>query len=182
MAKLRQRYAKELFSLSKDANRLEEDLQEANLMKEILDDKDIQLFLINPHIPKEDKHDLLHNALREIVNSDLLKFISRIIDNNRETLILPVLNEFIKIANQETGRIHGQIVSAIEIDPIQLERIQAILSEKTQMKVTLNPVVDPEVIGGFYIHIDGFIFDRTIRTELNNLTRQLKREGVANGS
>lgn len=182
MAKLRHRYARELFGISQETASFEEDLQDANLIKEILDDKDIQLFLINPHIPKEDKHTLLQNSLSGSISNNILNFIRKIIENRRETLILSVLNEYIKMVNIEIGRLHGQIVSATEISETQLEQIQTILSDKTEMKVTLNPVVDPEVIGGFYIHIDGFIFDRTIRNELSILTRQLKREGVANGS
>jgi F-type H+-transporting ATPase subunit delta len=47
--------------------------------------------------------------------------------------------------------------------------------------VEVKASVDPDVIGGFYVLVDGHIFDGTVRTHLNNMKARLKR-GIMNDS
>ncbi len=53
------------------------------------------------------------------------------------------------------------------------------LAKKTSLQVEIYASVDPELIGGFYVLIDGNIFDGTVRTELEKMKESLKR-GIGN--
>ena len=58
-----------------------------------------------------------------------------------------------------------------------MDSIRAVLSKKIGMDIEINTVVDPDVLGGFYILVGGRIFDRTVRSALNDLRQRLKIGG-----
>lgn len=175
MAKLKDRYANALLELSEEKGSLKTDLEQAVLIRDILDDKDIQAFLIHPDIPDAKKLELFDQAFLEEVSKHLMGFLYLLVRKNRESLIVPVLTEYIEGINKRLGRIEGKVVSAKELNETQIESIRTILSKQLNMEVQLKASVDPDVIGGFYILIDGHIFDGTVRSQLNNMRESLKR-------
>ena len=94
---------------------------------------------------------------------------------------MPALTEFIERVKRRLGRIEAKLVSAKPLTEAQIESVRQALVKKTKMEIELITAVDPDVIGGFYILVDGMIFDRTVRSELNMMKERLKRE-VAHGS
>lgn len=179
MAKLKDRYAKALLELSIEKDALEEELQQAVLVREALDRDDVQAFLAHPHVPNSAKQELFKNAFSRIISERLMGFLYLMVGKNRETLIVPALTEYINLGNRHLGRIEAKVVSAKALTDKQIEAIRRILSKKINMQVEIKTKVDPDVIGGFYILVDGRIFDRTLRSELNNMRERLKR-GVLN--
>ena len=45
------------------------------------------------------------------------------------------------------------------------------------MEIKLRALVDPDVIGGFYILVGGRVFDRTVRSALNDMRQRLRLGG-----
>lgn len=175
MAKLKDRYANALLELSEEKGTLKTDLEQAVLIRDILDDKETQAFLIHPDIPDTKKLELFDQAFLEEVSKHLMGFLYLSVRKNRESLIVPVLTEYIDRINKRLGRIEGKVVSAKELNETQIESIRTILSKQLNMQVQLKVSVDPDVIGGFYILVDGHIFDGTVRSKLNNMRESLKR-------
>ena len=50
-----------------------------------------------------------------------------------------------------------------------------LLKRKFNTEVEINAVVDPSLIGGFYIVADGYFFDNSVRTSLREMKKNLKR-------
>lgn len=179
MAKLKDRYTNALLELSEENGTLEEDLQQAILVRDTLKSVDVHGFLLHPHIPDAAKQQFFHNTFSEKLSKHLMGFLNLMVRKNRESLIVPALTEYIDRANRCLGKIEAKVVSAKALTEKQLESIRTILSKKTGMQVELKAKVDPDVIGGFYILVDGRIFDRTVRSDLNMMRDRLKRGGCA---
>lgn len=175
MAKLSDRYANALVELTEENDSYEEYLEQAILLRNALDIDELQTFLLNPGIRNRDKQELFRSAFSESISEELLGFLYLMVRKSRERLIVPVLDKFINIINRRLGRIEGRLVTAEALTEKQIESIRVILSEKVDMEVDLKASVDPDVIGGFYIIIDGYIFDGTLRSELNDIRERLKR-------
>lgn len=175
MAKLKERYANALFELSEKSGRFERDLEQAILVRDVLRAEDVQSFLVHPHIPNSAKHQLFHRAFSEDLSKYLMGFLYLAVRKNRESLIVPVLTEYIQKINKYLGRIEAKVVSAKGLTEKQIQSIKTALSRKTGMQIDLKTKIDSDVIGGFYILIDGYIFDGTIRSKLNTLKESLKR-------
>lgn len=175
MAKLKDRYANALLELSEESGTLEKDLEQAVFLRDTLISADVQAFLIHPHIPDSEKNKLFHNAFLDKIAKHLMGFLYLMVQKNRESLIVPALTEYIVRSNRRLGRVEAKIVSAKSLTEKQIESIRIVLSRQMGMEVEVKAKVDPDVIGGFYILVDGRIFDGTVRSELNNMRECLKK-------
>lgn len=181
MAKLKDRYANALLELSKESGTLEEELGQAILARDLLKGADVQGFLVHPHLPDSTKQQVFENAFSGKLSKNLMGFLYLMVRKNRESLIVPALTEYIERAKRSLGIMEARVVSAKALTEKQIESIRIVLSRKIGMQVEVKATVDPDVIGGFYIQMDGRVFDRTVRSELNAMRERLKR-GVMNDS
>lgn len=180
MAKLKDRYANALLELSEEKGTLENDLEQAVFVRDALEESSVQSFLLYPHVPDTAKHQLFQNAFSDRLAKHLMGFLYLMVRKNREFLIVSSLNEFIYRANKRLGKVEAKVVSAKALTEKQIKTIQTLLSKKNNMQVEVKATVDPDVIGGFYVLVNGYVFDRTVRTDLNNMKERLKR-GSLNG-
>lgn len=79
---------------------------------------------------------------------------------------------------RQNGKTEAEVVSAKELTPRQIESIRGILEKKTGLNVEIKVNVDPDLIGGFYVIIDGRMFDGTVRNDLKSMKDRLKRGSV----
>ena len=177
MAKLNERYANALLELSDGNGSLEEDLKQTTLVRDLLKSEDRQVFLTHPNITNSAKHELFESAFSGKISKHLMGFLFLMVQKNRESLIVPALSEYINRANHRLGRIEARVVSAKPLNQDQIESIQILLAKQTNMDVEIKHENDPDLIGGFYILVDGKIFDGTVRTKLNVMKDRLKRGG-----
>lgn len=175
MAKLKDRYANALLEISEESGTLDKDLEQVIMVRDTLKSDDIKAFLVHPHIPDSAKQDLFQKAFSDKLANHLMGFLYLMVQKNRESLIVPALTEYIERADRRFGSIEANVVSAKELTEEQIESIRMVLSRQIDMKVKINAKVDPDVIGGFYILVDGRVFDCTVRSELNTMIERLKR-------
>ncbi|NLK75159.1 MAG: ATP synthase F1 subunit delta [Clostridiales bacterium] len=175
MATLKDRYANALLELSIESGTLEKDLEQAVLIRDMLKGADVQAFLVHPHIPDSAKNQLFDKAFSDKISKHLMGFLKLMVQKNRESLIEPVLTDYIDRVNKRLGKIEAKVVSAKALTEKQIESIRRLLAKQIKMQIDIKTHVDPDVIGGFYILVDGRIFDGTVRSKLNIMRERLKR-------
>jgi|LSQX01.3.fsa_nt_gb F-type H+-transporting ATPase subunit alpha len=178
MAKLTNRYAEALLELSREKGSFERDLKQAALLKESISDPQTKAFLTYPNVPDREKLSVLQTAASDDAPEHLKGFLRLMVEKSRESLILPILEEYIELLSRSTGRLKAKLVSAKELSEKQRELIRNLLSSKTNRQVELECSVDPDVLGGFYILADGRVFDCTVRTELIRMKEYLKKGNI----
>lgn len=178
MARIRDRYAKALFEISIEANSLKKDYDNVVWIRDSLNDEETQVFLAHPGIPNFDKSELLKSVFSDKINQHMMGFLHTMVDKNRESFILETLDQYIKLVNRHFGKIKALLVSAKELTNKQMESISNVLSKKTNMEVNIESKIDPDIIGGFYILIDGKIYDNTIRTTLKSMKKNIYKGTV----
>jgi F-type H+-transporting ATPase subunit delta len=67
----------------------------------------------------------------------------------------------------------GEIISAVELDAAQQERINADLRARYGEELTLSFGVDPSLIGGLIIRIGDQVLDNSLRTRLSAVQRNM---------
>jgi F-type H+-transporting ATPase subunit delta len=175
MAKLKDRYANALIELSVENKSLEKDLELVVQVRDRLKEPDVQALINHPHVSKEDKFKIFDILLGENHSKHIRGLLHLVVDKGRESLIIPTLTEYVNRANRLLGRIEAELVSAKVLTEEEIESVRVLLSKKLGKEVKLNHRVDPDVIGGFYVLVDGHIFDCTVRTDLSNMKESLKR-------
>jgi F-type H+-transporting ATPase subunit delta len=174
MADLGIRYATALFDISQESGLLDDYLEQAQLVCDNLQDEDALRILTHPRISSEEKFAFLQNAFGEHIHQDLLGFMRLVVSKNREAFLLPALSklvEMIKTHNKETT---ARVVSAVPITDAQAAELTALLEKKLDKKVAISVVVDPSVVAGISIHVDGYFLDRTVKTMLKDMKENLQ--------
>jgi len=178
VAQLKDRYAAALIEISEESGQLGEYLEQVKAVYDALNRDECVQFLQHPHIPSAAKKQLFTSLFDGKISADIMGFLFLSVDKNRETLLIPALSAYIDMANKKLGRLEANVVSAAALSKQQLSRLQSVLTAKLQKQVEVKHSVDPGLIGGLYIHVDGRLIDCSIRTQLKRL-RESMEGGVA---
>jgi len=75
------------------------------------------------------------------------------------------------------GSTAAQVVSAVPLREDQLSALRELLNKKLDKTVTLSPRVDPALLGGLWIYVDGHVIDRSLKKQLRDITESIKKGG-----
>jgi len=178
MAQLSARYAAALFELAMESGMPGEYREQAVFLQKALSDDECRRIIEHPQIPASGKSAFFENAFKGNIHDDLLGFLHMAVAKNRESFIIPGLAAFIKKMDEHFGRMKAYVVSATELREEQVRAISLMISKKLGKQVEISARVNPALIGGFYIHMDGYYIDRTIRKKLSDMKISLKRGTV----
>ena len=169
MAQLSNRYGTAIFELALERGNLDESLSQALFLKDVLKEDDCKAILTHPRISANEKKSFLNEVFKDQINVDLLGLLHLVIDKSREEYIIPILTEFIDLAKRRLRKATAMVVSAVPLKEEQKTALAALLSRKLNKQVDIDVKVDPAVIGGLHIQVDGYYIDRTIRTRLHEI-------------
>jgi len=179
VARLSSRYATAIFDLSIEGGKLNENLGQALYLRDVLKDEQCKKLLTHPRISAAEKRAFFDEIFKGHIHTDLLGFLHLAVAKNREAFIVPVLSDFIDMANDYLKKSTALVTSAVPLRNDQLSALAVLLSKKTNKHVTIEQKIDPSVIGGLHIQVDGYFVDRTIKTRLQEIKMSLAK-GTAN--
>jgi len=163
------RYATALFEISQESGMLKEYLEQAQLLRDNLQDEEALLILTHPRISAAEKFAFVSKAFDGQIHEDLMGFIQLVIAKNREAFLLPALVKLVDMIKQHQNQTTARVVSAVPLTDQQAEEITSILSKKLNKEVDITVIVDPSQIAGLSIQADGYLVDRTVKTMLRDM-------------
>lgn len=170
-------YSDALFDLGKQNNSLDSKQKDLVLIKRILDEnKDLSKLLQNPNVQKSDKKQIIDQIFSDL-DKESLNFLKVLIDKSRFNYINDIFDGFFNKYYQENNIAIGVLTSARQMQDDDIEAIKEVLSKKLGKKVELDVKVDPNLMGGFSIKIDGKQIDNTLKNRLLDLKSSLKKRG-----
>lgn len=171
------KYARALMELAK------EDGKEEKYGKELLsfstmlkDDKGFWNFFVGPSGSLENKKAALEDVLSHLKLSKVVKnFIRLLFDKERLSFIGEIADIYNSLLDQAEGRVTAKIISAAPLSKAELDNIVKGLSKAVGKKIVPDVKIDPSIIGGIISHVGGLVFDGSIRTQLDNISYNLKK-------
>ena len=174
MAELSVRYGRALYGLAKSRANFDEILQQAIIVRDTLNTTECRSIMEHPHISKADKRAFLANIFGGVLNETLKDFLLLLIDKNRENIMADALTVFIDLGNSFKGIVQADIASAVQLSEAQLAALKNLLARKLSKQVEMCLTVDPSLIGGITITVDGRFIDRSIKTQLQDLKNSIE--------
>lgn len=167
--KLAKRYATALLKL----DNYHEILKELEEFSKVLSGShDLVHFLENKIITKEDKKDVLNQVLKG--NSpNVINFLSIIIDGDKFDHFHSILHQFEHMVSEKSGALGVQIISAIELDNDDKEKIIQKLEKKLSKKIKPHYLTDSKILAGLIIKIGDKVIDTSQRGKIDNLKKHL---------
>jgi F-type H+-transporting ATPase subunit delta len=171
------RYAKALFSLAVDQNRVEAWSDSLlGLQASIGGSTELRDVLQNPIYTKEQRRDVaakLAEALK--LEGDLANLLYLLADRNRLVQIDAITVYFGELADAKLGRVRARVTTATPIDAAALKAIADRLGTATKSTVLVEHAVDPAIVGGVVAQIGSIVYDGSLRTQLEQLKTSLKQ-------
>ncbi len=137
----------------------------------VASDPDVRRFLSHPCIPLADKERVLSPAL----TNDLMRRLLAALLSTRESELIVALNEsYASLVRRETGFVDATARSAQPLTPAQEDAIRAAVKAVTGLTPVLKVNVDPGLIGGLRLTIDGRVADNSLKSGLERLKESLQ--------
>ncbi len=181
MAKLVSKtYGDALFEVASEENRLDEFLDAAVVMQEVLQENDdFVKLLCHPKMAKEDKVKMVEESFGESMPKELTGLIVLMVQKGRETEVLSTLSYFAELIKKKKKIGKAEITTAIPLSEKQKERIEQKLLTTTEYQTfEMQYQIDESLIGGMTLRVDDRVVDSSIRTKLDNLSRELRKVQV----
>ncbi|MDR0846812.1 MAG: F0F1 ATP synthase subunit delta [Lactobacillales bacterium] len=168
------KYARSLFDVALEQNALDSVTQDLLALQQIAESAPEAIgYISESSVAFEIRNELFGTLIQNFsgITANFLKLVN---DNNRFEFIDLIVKEFINISNKHNGVASGVLITAIEPNPGQVEKIEAAASKLLNAKkVELKSVVDPSIIGGVIVRSDDNVIDGSIRTQLQNIKKTI---------
>lgn len=176
-AAVARRYARALFSLARDENRVDAVLGELDALAEVLDaHPELQRAILRPLHPGAQRRAVLRSLCQRLgTSSTVQNFCAFLIDKRRVVALDAIRRAYAQLADEAAGRSRARVISASPLRDDQLERLRRALAARTGRSVELEADVDPTLLGGAIAMVGGMVFDGSLRTQLEQLRASLTR-------
>ena len=171
---MNKQYAIAFFEIAKEDNTLASCKESFDVFVKVLEnEKDLALVLNSPKIKTNDKKDLIKNTF-EHCSLDFIYFINVVLDNGRIDKIKDIYNEFLHLYNEENNIKVVSVISATALSKDEQNKLLNSLKSNYQgYEIILNNKIDPSVVGGYHILVNGLSIDLSVKRKIENLSNHL---------
>jgi len=175
-ASLAGRYATALFGLARDENQIDAVTRSLDTLEAaMVESADFRTLVTSPLVGRAAAAKAVR-ALIPTLGLDPItaKFLGVLAENGRLGELKAVIKTVRKLAANARGETTAEVSSAHPLSDDQVARLKTNLKARLGRDVTIEPKVDPELLGGLVIRLGSQMIDASIRTKLNNLAHAMK--------
>lgn len=174
---LARRYARALFELAQEKEILDNIHREVGFFDELLKaNPRLRFFLNSPEIGVRDKKKVMEKLLLDRVSNVFFNFILVLLDKNRQLIFGNIVKEFQRIFDRYRKKLRASTITAIPLDEPSESRLKQFLSDAFNSDVQIDNRIDPNILGGIIVRVDGRVFDGSLKSQLQRLKRGLAEE------
>ena len=151
-------------SVCKQAERLAHVLGEVPDLSRMIAAKDV--------VPDAKKRALLRSALGEPLTPELMRFVNLLLANGRIGSLRMILLDFADRYRRSLGLRKAHLKVAVPPSEDLLDRLAALVKERTGDEAVIEVEVDPSLIGGFVFDIDDAMIDKSVARKLELIRLQ----------
>jgi len=168
-------YARSLFEVAEEADKLDDVREQLGEIADELDgDRDLQVFFFSPYFSTQEKTEGLEKAVTG-AEPIVLNFLKLLIEKHRMPALFRIRRVYDSLWEDYNKLLPVQITSAVELDQNVVEHIGDQISEQTGRKVELSATVEPDILGGIVVRVGNQVLDASIRRRLEILRKQIAR-------
>lgn len=170
------RYAKSLLELAIQQSNLESVLKDIQSLDEACKNRDLHLMLKSPIIHGSKKMQVLNALFGSSFNPVTMAFIKLITEKGREIYIPEIAAEFIHQYKIKNGITTVKLITATPVDQATVDTIHSklVASNETGSQVEIVTAVDPQLLGGYVLELEGKRYDTSVAYQLEQLRKEFK--------
>lgn len=174
-------YGDALFELAIEKNELDSIAEQVDLLAQAFAENPELLKLLNhPKISKEEKVSVIENIFKGRFSDDIVGFLMIITEKDRAAEIDGIIKYFQAKVREYRKIGVARVTSAVELSAEQKKRVEEKLLQQTSYEsFEVEYIVDASLIGGMVIRIGDRVVDSSIRTKLDNMTKNLRKVSLS---
>src|SRR3954463_9001602 len=152
-------YARSLFEVAKERDKLDVVREQIGAFADALDDsRELQVFFFSPYFSTAEKTDGLDRAVTD-GDEIVVNFLKLLIENHRTPVIFRVRREYDQLWREQNKLLPVTVTSAVELGQATVAQIGDRLAEQTGRRIELSAVVEPDILGGIVVLVGNSILD-----------------------
>ena len=172
------RYAKALYKYAVengDSQEIYELLKKLSFRYTAIDE--LKRAVLNPKISDEEKGAYMLKLVGGKPGSSLDNFLLMCVRNNRAEYLQKISLAYVDLYREAHEIAHVVITTAAPMPEAEINAIIEIVKRRLGAKtLEIQQQVDPDLIGGFVVKINGLVLDASVKRELNELRLQLLKK------
>ncbi len=166
-------YARAAFAHARAQNNLPRWSEVLRLASAVVTDARVAKLIGSPKVKPEEIVNLLLDISGSSTDATVRNYLSTLASNRRLAL-LPEIAAMFEVMRADIENVADvQVVSAVELDPAQQQRLAGALKKRLKREVRLHCSVDPALIGGAIIRSQDLVIDGSLDARLKRLTTEL---------
>jgi F-type H+-transporting ATPase subunit delta len=175
MEEIAQVYARSLFEVAAEQEKIDEIREQLGELADALDgDQNLQIFFFSPYFSTIEKQEGLERAL-DGADPILVNFLKLLIENHRMPVVFRVRRAYEALWEDANHLLPVSVTSAVELDKATVSQIGDKIAQQTGRKVQLSSTVDSDILGGIVVRVGNQVLDASVRNRLEQLRKQVAK-------
>ena len=177
MTELAKEYGAGLYQLAAEESISQPILEQMRTLRVCLKEQPQFLRLLsNMALSKEERVGIIDATFRGQVHPYLLNFLKILCERGALSEFNGCEEEFRALYNKDNGVVEASVTTGEKLSDAQRDRLIEKLRQMTGKQIDLSEKVDPKVIGGVLLEMDGQRYDNTVRHRLESIRRVMVGE------
>lgn len=171
--RISQRYATAFYDFAAERGEVEQAYNDLTTLSDICrTSRELRLLLKSPVINSDKKLKVLHQLFEGKITTVTSSFIDILTRKRREEYIPEIARAFINIYRKEKNIKVAEVITAMPLNDDMRKELSTLLQKQTGSVIILEEHVDPTIIGGLIVRLEGVKFDNTIRRKIQDLRQE----------
>lgn len=170
------RYAKALFDLALENNLLKDVRNDMEFVTETVEaSRELLLVFRSPLVNAGKKVAILNALFQKSVTDLTLRFLVLITRKGRIVCLDEIADTYLKMYKKHLNITTVNIESATSLDSVTKEKIKTLMSSHTGATIDLLSSVNPDLIGGFRLLFEDYMYDASLKHRFVNMKKEFEK-------
>lgn len=136
-------------------------------------DSTFEAFLASAAIGRKSRDEVVRKVFEGRATPLFFHFLLVLNEHDRLDLLRAIRIAFRDLRDQRARRIRVQVKSVSPLTDPQREELAQLVRQGMKLEPVLESQIDPEIIGGLVVRVGDWLYDASVRTQLETIRKQL---------
>ena len=169
------RYARALLKCSMESSAEDQVYQEMQALAEnYIQVPELRRTIENPMVSNEKKESILLAAIGSGASDITQRLVKLVLKEGRANMMQFIANSSVTLYRQQKNITRAKLTTAVSVSPAIEQKMRKMVESRTNGTVEFTTEVDSSIMGGFILDYDTYRLDTSVKSQLNNILKQLK--------
>ena len=134
---------------------------------------DLRTYIKSPVVPELKKLRIMNEIFDSRISDVTMRFLRFLVMKGRGELIIDIIAQYEMLYNKLNNKLKIEVTTALELNESIKAGLISKITSMTNKEILPEYKVDNSVTGGILVKIDDWVYDATLKNQLENLFKKL---------